>query len=481
MWCSWYYCGPHYSEVDFHDDLAYLAGDRLPFEVVLIDESWDMPGGDWQGNDRWPSGMRDAAERIRALGYRPGIWTCPYLAKAESNLAVERPEWLLRLRDGSLVIFPMNGPNYVLDPTIPGVCDWIEALYRRLTEDWAIPYHKLDFMRAVFMHRDAAFYDRSATRLEAYRRGLEAVRRGIGPDAYLSVCGGHFGGSLGLADSQRSGSDVTAMWDNPPALPKLKQNILRTWMSRLWHTDPDAMMVRRRSEPLDVPSHARLSLGLFTDDEARTIAVNQYVGGGLVCFTEKFGELDADRKALYRHVVPSVNAPSRALDYFAPRCPSVLRTFVRPRRGPRASGPPSRSRTGRTPAERTLVLTPEVLDGLASERYLPSSSSPSGSWGLPPGGGRALARSRPTGARWSRSSLGRPHAHPAGHRPALSMGGWRSPPAATGDAVCGRVETGWRYPVRVTAAFPEGEWRRGACLRPPRARRVRVALGRPTD
>lgn len=458
VWCSWYYYGPHYSEVDFHDDLAYLAGDRLPFDVFLIDECWDMHWGDWQGNDRWPSGMRDAAERIRALGYRPGIWTCPYLAKADSEIAIERPEWLLRLRDGSLVIFPMNGPNYVLDPTIPGVCDWIEALYRRLTEDWGYTYHKLDFMRAVFMHRDAAFYDPSATRLEAYRRGLEAVRRGIGPGAYLSVCGGHYGGSLGLADSQRSGSDVTAMWDNPPALPKLKQNILRTWMSRLWHTDPDAMMVRRRSEPLDVPSHARLSLGLFTDDEARTIAVNQYVGGGLVCFTEKFGELDADRKALYRHVVPSVNAPSRALDYFAPRCPSVLRTFVRPLAEDLAPwATVAVANWEDVPRERTLDLTPEVLDGLAGERYLAFEFFSQRLLGVfHPGESVPLGEIAPHGSAvvkilpWD------------GRTPVLlatdlhfSMGGVEVAACRVAeDAVSGRLETGWRYPVRVTAAFP---------------------------
>ncbi|NLD73502.1 MAG: alpha-galactosidase, partial [Chloroflexi bacterium] len=458
--CSWYYYGPYFSEADFHEDLDYLERDRLPFDVFLIDECWDMHWGDWVGNDRWPSGMRAAAERIRALGYRPGIWTCPYLAKADSELAVEHPEWLLRLRDGSLVIFPMNGPNYVLDPTFPGVCAFIEALYRRLTEDWGYTYHKLDFLRAVFMHRDAAFYDRSATRLEAYRRGLEAVRRGIGPSAYLSVCGGHYGGSLGLADSQRSGSDVTAIWDEPPALPKLKQNIHRTWMSRLWHVDPDAMMVRRREEPIDVPSHSRLSLGLFTDAEARTIAVNQYVGGGMVCFTEKFCEMDSDRKALYRHVIPSVNAPSRSLDYFAPRCPSLLRTLVQPVSPDLAPWVTvAVCNWDDEPRERTLVLSDQVLEDLAGERFLAyeffsqrllgvfgrGEAAPLGTL---PAHGSAVVKVLP----WD------------GHTPALlatdlhfSMGGVEVAACrAEDDALRGRLETGWRYPVSVTAVFPGG-------------------------
>ncbi len=457
--CSWYYYGPDFTEADFREDLDYLERDRLPFDVFLIDECWDMRWGDWAGNADWPSGMRAAAERIRSLGYRPGIWTCPFLAKPNSQLAVCHPEWLLRLRDGSLLVFPMDGPNFVLDPTYPGVCDHLEALFRRLTEDWGFAYHKLDFLRAVFVNRQTAFYDHSATRLEAYRRGLEAVRRGIGPEAYLSVCGGHYGGSLGLADSQRSGSDVTAMWNDPPALPKLKQNIHRTWMSRLWHVDPDAMMVRRRDRPISATPHGRLSLGMWTDDEARTMAVNQYVGGGMVCLTEKFLELDADRKALYRHVIPSVNAPSVPLDYFQPICPSVLRTWVQPVAPGLAPWiTVTVCNWDDSPRERDLALSEDALAGLPGERFVVWEFWEQRLLGVYGRGDRVRLGTLP------------PHGTAVvkvlpwdGRAPAflatdlhMSMGGVEiSACTVEGDAVRGRVCTRWRYPVRVTAMFPE--------------------------
>jgi alpha-galactosidase len=102
-------------------------------------------------------------------------------------------------------------------------------------------------MRAVFLEGDYQFFNPHINRLEAYRMGLEAIRRGVGDDAYISVCGGHFGGSIGIADSQRSGSDVVSFWD-PNEIPKYRQNMLRTWMNRLWHVDPDAMMVRRNEK-----------------------------------------------------------------------------------------------------------------------------------------------------------------------------------------------------------------------------------------
>ena len=329
--CTWYYYGPYFTEADLIEDLAYLEQDRIPFDVFLIDECWDMSWGDWEGSAEWPSGMKAAADRIRALGYRPGIWTCPLLAKIDSRLALEHSEWLLRRDDGTPSVFNMDGPNYVLDPTVPGVCQHIEELFRKMTNVWGFTYHKLDFTRAIFVDEQVQFYEPGATRLATYRQALEAVRRGAGPDAYISVCGGHYGGSLGLADSQRSGSDVVACWNSPPALPKFKQNVLRTWMNRLWHVDADAMMVRRREEPINDTRHGILSVGRFTDEEAKTIAVNQYIGGGMVCLTEKFLELDTDRKALYRHVIPPARCSSIPLDPFEPVCPSQMLTRIQPK------------------------------------------------------------------------------------------------------------------------------------------------------
>jgi len=456
--CSWYYYGPHFSEADFRDDMAYLEGAPIPFDVFLIDECWDMHWGDWQGNERWPSGMKAAADRIGSLGYRPGIWTCPYLVKVNAEMAVRHRDWLLRLRDGSLHVFQMDGPNYVLDPTYPGVCDHIEALYRRLTEDWGFSFHKLDFLRAVFVEKKVRFHDPDVTRLKAYRKGLEAVRRGIGPDAYLSVCGGHYGGSLGLADSQRSGSDVTAVWSDPPALPKIKQNMYRTWMSRLWHVDPDAMMVRRRAAPINQTRHGRLSLGLWTDDEARTIAVNQYIGGGMICFTEKFSEIDADREALYRHVIPSINAPSVPLDCFASRCPSQMRTLVEPQCADLEPWATVAVLNWEDEArEMVLDLTPKVLAGLNGERFVLYEFFDQRLLGVFGAGDRvSLGISAPHGSKVVKvlSWHGREPRFLATDLH-FSMGGVEVSECRVGSArIQGSIETRWRYPVRVTAAFP---------------------------
>lgn len=456
--CSWQYYGPHFKESDFAEDMAYFEEDRVPFDVFLIDDCWNECWGDWRPRSEWPSGMKAAAERIKALGYRAGLWTCPFLARPHSRLAAEHNEWLLRLDDGALHTFKMDGLSYVLDPTCPGVSDWLEELYRRLTHDWGFTHHKLDFMRAVFMNQRASFYNASCTRLEAYRTGLAAIRRGMGPDAYLSVCGGHYGGSVGLADSQRSGSDVASSWHERPALPKIKQNLLRTWMNRLWHVDPDAMMIRRRDRPINDTRHGFLSLGKFTDEEAKTITVNQYLGGGLVCLCEKFSELDADRRALYRHVIPTIQAPSKPIDFYAPTCPSLLLTCVNPvcdSLGPWLTL--TVANWDDTPTTRAIDLDEKITKHLPAQKYLLNEFFEQ----------RALGIFTPG----SRVDLGAFQSHSVkvvkiipwdGHGPVLvstdlhlSGGGIEIVAWQVGaDHVRGKLTTPWKCGATVTAAFP---------------------------
>jgi hypothetical protein len=330
VYCTWYYHADNYNEEIFKGDIAQFKKEHMPFDVFLIDECWDVNDwGDFEANKSFPDGMKWAAEQINSAGYTAGIWSAPFLVDGESDLSKNHPSWLLKNSKGALCTFNMNGrDHYILDLTYPGVCDYLEEQFRKISQDWGYSYFKFDFMRSVFIDSDQQFFDKSATSLEAYRKGLEAIRRGTGKQAYISVCGGHYGASYGIANTQRSGSDVKSEW-NEKELPKYRQNILRTWMSDLWHVDPDAMMVRKQAEAL--PTDKRnLTTGLFSYDEAFTNTVNQFVGGNLITFTEDFAKIDAERKVLYKYVIPSVNSASRPLDVFNTRCPEIMITSIDP-------------------------------------------------------------------------------------------------------------------------------------------------------
>jgi hypothetical protein len=241
-------------------------------------------------------------------------------------------EWLLRDKNGDPVQFMNNTDNLVWDVTHPKVQLWIEALYRKLTA-WGYTYHKLDFTRAVALHSDVTFYQSGATRAEAYRMGIEAVRRGIGAEGYLLICGGLYSAPSGLVDAHRTSSDVLSMWSEHDGKQggqvapfTMKQNTLRYWMNELWHNDPDALMVRRQEERF---RSLDLSLGKLTDDEARVTALNQYWGGGLVCFPEPMNEIEDDRLGLLRHLIPSLGKAATPRDmYDGVRYPRILGTAM---------------------------------------------------------------------------------------------------------------------------------------------------------
>jgi hypothetical protein len=330
VYCTWYYHADTYNEEIFRGDIAQFKKEHVPFDVFLIDECWDVNDwGDFESNRSFPHGMKWVASEINSAGYTAGIWTAPFLVDGESDLSKNHPSWLLKNSKGQLCTFNMNGrDHFIFDLTYPGVCEYLEEQFRKIAFDWGYRYFKFDFMRSVFIDSDQQFFDKTATSLEAYRLGLEAIRRGVGESAYISVCGGHYGASYGIANTQRSGSDVKSQW-NEKELPKYRQNVLRTWMSGLWHVDPDAMMVRRQKDVLPTDKRS-LTNGLFTDDEAFTNTLNQFIGGELITFTEDFAVIDNDRKMLYRHVVPSVNSSSRPVDLFNTNCPEIMITHINP-------------------------------------------------------------------------------------------------------------------------------------------------------
>lgn len=341
VFCSWYFYGRDLLESDVHENLAELQRRPVPLDTFLLDNGWMDNFGDWNHHPvRFPSGMTAVARAIRDAGFAPGIWTCPFVLSPRSAVVARFPRLVLRNADGEPCTFPYREPEfsedlYVLDPTAPEAEEYLRGVFGRLAA-WGYLVHKLDFLRAVIVPLRPRFHDATANRAQAYRRGMEAIRDAVGPEGYILACGGLFEGSAGLVDGNRIGSDVKGRWYEPDGKPghlvRIKQNLFRNHTNRLWHTDADALQLRRRTEPFRGESgYAHLSAGRFTDDEAFACVVNQYLGGGLVCVSERLVELDEDRRRLLRHVVPPCAPPARVLDLERPGCPTLFLTHVTPR------------------------------------------------------------------------------------------------------------------------------------------------------
>lgn len=257
VWCSWYSFYRLIKEELLQRVLRDL-GD-LPFDVVQIDDGWQISTGDWEANRKFPSGMADLAARIQASGWQAGLWLSPFIVTQDSTLYQQRPDWLLRDQEGNPVFAGRNwsGLTYALDVTHPGVLEWLDQTIRRVV-GWGYSYLKLDFLYASAL--PGRRY-REMPREASYRQALEVVRRAA-PQAYLLACGAPILPSLGLCDGIRIGPDVTPYWLNRPLSAWLNnpnhpstQNALRTCLHRLWlkpliDIDPDVVYFRSKYNDL---------------------------------------------------------------------------------------------------------------------------------------------------------------------------------------------------------------------------------------
>ncbi|HEY2981947.1 MAG TPA: glycoside hydrolase family 36 protein [Anaerolineales bacterium] len=254
VWCSWYSL---YTEIDepILDKIFRDLGD-LPFDVLQVDDGWQIAVGDWEANAKFPAGMTALADKIRSTGRRAGLWLAPLIAVKSSRLFREHRDWFLRDGRGKLVSAAFNWGEqlYALDTTHPAVSDWLANLMKQVRA-WGFDYIKLDFLYAGAL--EGRRHD-DMPREAAYRRGLQVLREAMGTDTYFLTCGAPIIPSLGLCDALRVGPDVSNEWENHRdarqlynlAMPGAK-NAIRTTVNRLWlrplvQPDPDVVYFRTK-------------------------------------------------------------------------------------------------------------------------------------------------------------------------------------------------------------------------------------------
>ena len=130
------------------------------------------------------------------------------------------------------------------------------------------------------------------------------------------MCGGLYDPIIGLVDAQRTGSDVLSMWSsninkNGKTAPyTIKQSFYRYYMNEWWDNDPDALMIRKNET---MERNLRLTYGLLNDEEVKTVVLNQFMGGGIMCATEPLDKIKDDRLMEYQRILPVLPGRVRPL------------------------------------------------------------------------------------------------------------------------------------------------------------------------
>jgi alpha-galactosidase len=303
-WCSWYCFGASVTAQQVLENLDFIAKNIPSLKYIQIDDGYQPYMGDWlDTGSAFGGDVRGVLKQIRERGFEPAIWVAPFIAEEGSQVFRKHPDWFVQGEDGkplssAKVTFQgwRRGPWYVLDGTHPAVQEHFEHVFRTMRQDWGCTYFKLDANTWGAMH-GGRLHDPKATRVEAYRRGMQAVIKGAG-DGFILGCNHPIWASVGLIHGSRSSNDIKRTWARTASVAK--QNLLRAWQNgRLWWNDPDAVvLIANRGSDL-------------TPDEYRFHATSIYASGGMILSGDDLTQITPQALAMLRKLQPATGVAAR--------------------------------------------------------------------------------------------------------------------------------------------------------------------------
>jgi len=321
-WCSWYYFYDRVSEADVVANLEEMVRHGHPAEYVQIDDGYQSSTGDWlTPNEKFPSGMRALAERVREAGYRPGLWLAPLVLSEHSAALRENSEMALRTKEGeTFFVQTWLGRCAVLDCTHPRAEEWLREVVRTVVRDWGYEYLKLDALAYAARGADLfAYHTPGMTGPANLRRGLEIIREEAGDETFILGCTCHFGPAIGLVDAMRVGPDVKAVWaegTEPSVRQAMRMTLQRNWMHRRWWVnDPDCLIVRETDTELN-------------EAEVRFLATGIALSGGMVVASDDLTKSGEGRLNLALALFPPAGVAARPVDPSEGPAPSAWRAPV---------------------------------------------------------------------------------------------------------------------------------------------------------
>jgi alpha-galactosidase len=285
------------------DNLDFIAKNASGLKYIQIDDGYQPAMGDWlETGAAFGGDVQSVLKQIRARGFEPAIWVAPFIAEEKSHVFQQHPNWFVKANDSrplrsDTVTFGgwRHGPWYVLDGTHPEVQKHFETLFGTMRREWGCTYFKLDanFWGAIHAGR---FHDANATRIEAYRRGMQAILRGAG-DSFILGCNHPIWPSFGLIHGSRSSNDIKRTWDR--VMTTARQNLLRNWQNaRVWWNDPDAVVLT----------------GDLQDNEFQFHATAIYATGGMLLSGDDLTNIPASRLTMLKKLLPPTGVAAQFED-----------------------------------------------------------------------------------------------------------------------------------------------------------------------
>ncbi len=291
---SWYNLYENISEESIAKDLAGFRHSGQRPDVFQIDDGYENAVGDWLvPNERFPHGMKAAADQIREGGMMPGIWLAPFAAEKKSLLVKEHPDWLLRGESGEPQPGGCNWSGfYGLDIYNEEFRAYLKKVFDTVIHDWGYGLLKLDFLYAACL-----IPRRDKTRAQVMYDGMRLLRELAG-DTLILGCGVPLAPAFGMVDYCRIGCDMTLNWlgdfymrplhrEVPSTRNTLLNTVYRRQLDgRAFRNDPDVFLLRDDNIKL-------------TRRQREALAIVNALFGAVRFTSDNVGAYDPDKRAVY--------------------------------------------------------------------------------------------------------------------------------------------------------------------------------------
>ncbi len=279
----------------------------------VVDDGWQKAYGDWFENEKFPHGLKFIFDEAKKLGFKTGMWESDFVADLNSQLAKEHPDWLLKKDSiGKQLVSPDKAP---LDLTNPAVQAHLRERVRRYTKDWGAQWLKNDFN--YYLLGGKGFYDKTQTKLEAFRSGWKIIREEAGKDVFV-VGVAPYAYHYGLVDGMRLALDTAPQWGDVKnaasqgIAPVIRNLMLRYYFhNRVYINHGDLVFVNAPETLARWDAKKPL-----TDDEIKFELSAMALLGVLWKVSDAFVDLNEKQAELLRKTLPASGVSARPVDLF---------------------------------------------------------------------------------------------------------------------------------------------------------------------
>jgi hypothetical protein len=231
-------------ELDYHYDIEVVWWKNCP------GVSFGFSEGLGEDGEKFPGGLLQLAQNIRALGLRPKLWVGLEIS-VHHPLCQKHPDWFLSVR---------NGEHALLDISVPAVREELERVFRTYFGRHGWEALKLDFWSHLFERPDLKYSQGNRTGAEWRAWFFEMLRRYVPDDGFISLgCDVAMGASwvAPWVDTYRCSNDMRdGDWNN------VKGNVRWAMVPALTHgsgepiADGDTLSIFKRLSASELQSWA---------------------------------------------------------------------------------------------------------------------------------------------------------------------------------------------------------------------------------